>query len=723
VWRSKSNCFFAVVALLGFSTTAAGQLSVIEAAEDYFAKGRYDLSLQKYGEITKNPFASPADLAVAQCRIGVIHSIQNDLSKARRVLEDSLRGQALPNKHAAICHYALLQVYVLGKNDLEARELVRRMGEIQLAVVYQARAYALAAEVGARLGDARFEVVQLQKLLAVMERGKLVEVELKTLANKKITIQEVRTRLGLEKSAAQKNLKNVESLPAETSKKSTENPVAVSAQEPVKNPTPVAPSVSMAQPEIRAPSFTQPSIVSTSSHSLARLFSFLGDGSVGEARVLAEQMGERSLQEALTSAGLGVTAGQVMSRLSRTAADDPRVVRVGVVLPVSGFFTRFNSRILRSLSSFQASSAAKGVEYSFVVKGVATDTGAADAAATALIFDDHVHAIVGPVSNSQTMGVLGIAQIFRVPVFALGPVVGAPEFSFDVLTRMGILARSQAKALVKHAQSDLKVQNAAIFAPNDSYGYEMSQAFLTEAKESLLPIQNLRYYSAAADVFKTDVAELIGPQDNESSERKKAYEELLKAAREKALQDKKKFDSKRVLLPPNLPYDALFVPEALGKSRVIASTFAYFGTENVRMLGDRQWIEGSGRSSIADPFMNGARVPAPTGGEFLSFLQKDLNEAGAHLDLERQAFDALILLRTAQFRARGNAGGLLVKALRAPDTSVRATMVYGPVDATGEPSARFDVMGYHNGKISSILSPWPLSPGPKTESSVIPLSN
>jgi hypothetical protein len=321
------------------------------------------------------------------------------------------------------------------------------------------------------------------------------------------------------------------------------------------------------------------------------------------------------------------------------------------------------------------------------------------------------------------MGVLGIAQIFRVPVFALGPVVGAPEFSFDVLTRMGILARSQAKALVKHAQSDLKVQNAAIFAPNDSYGYEMSQAFLTEAKESLLPIQNLRYYSAAADVFKTDVVELIGPQDNESDERKKAYEELLKAAKEKALQEKKKFDPKRILLPPVLPYDALFVPEALGKSRVIASTFAYFGTENVRLLGDRQWLEGAGRSSIADPFMNGARVPAPLDGEFLSFLQKDLRVSGANLDLERQAFDALILLRTAQFRARGNAGELLVKALRAPDASVRATMIYGPVDATGEATAKFEIMGFQNGRISNVLSPWSLPVRPKTESSAPPLSN
>jgi hypothetical protein len=708
---------------LSFSPAATAQLSVVEAAEDYFVKGRYDLSLEKYGEITKNPFAAPADLAVAQCRIGVIHSIQNDLSKSRRMLEDSLRGQALPNKHAAICHYALLQVYVLGKNDIEARDLVRRMGEIQLAVVYQARAYALAAEVGARLGDARFEVVQLQKLLAVMERGKLVEVELKTLANKKITIQEVRARLGLEKSAAQKNSKPAESLPANISKKNHENSVAASVQEPVKSPEPVPTPVLTTQPESLAPSASQAPLLAAQSSPLQRLLSFLSDGHVGDARALGEQLGEQTLQEALASAGLGVSAGQVMSRLSRTAADDPRTMRVGVILPVSSFFTRFNSRILRSLSAFQASSAAKGVDYSFVVKGVATDTGAADAAAMELVFDDHVHAIVGPLSNSQTAGVLGIAQIFRVPVFALGPVVGAPEFSLDVLTRMGILARSQARALVKHAQNDLKVQNAAILAPSDSYGYEMSQAFLAEAKEYLLPIQNLRYYSAAADVYKTDVVELIGPQDNESAERKKEYEELLKSAKEKALQEKKKFDPKRVLLPPVLPYDALFVPEALGKSRVIASTFAYFGTENVRMLGDRQWMEGAGRSSIADPFMNGARVPAPLDGDFLPFLQKDLREAGNHLDLERQAFDALILLRTAQFRARGNAGGLLIKALRAPDTSVRATMVYGPVDATGEPTARFEVMGFQNGRISPVLSPWALPVRPKVGSSGLPPSN
>ncbi len=704
MWRLRNSFLrpaiylFFLFSFFVFVPHALAQLTVIETAEDHFAKGRYDLSRGKYEEILKNPFASPADISVSQCRIGVIHSIQNSLVDARHMLEDSLKNQSLPAKHSAICHYALLQIYVLGKNDIEARDLVRRMGELQLSPVYQARAYAIAAEVGQHLGDNRFEIFYLQKLLETFKKSELAEVEVKSLKNKKLSVQDVLNRISIAKKEAlgpQKALAPAVTLESAQSLQATTSVASDPTAEPLKSNVSNRSESVFEKSEGLGVAINSP---------MGQIFNFLKDGNVASAYAFASKIGDDQLQSSLASIGIGVSAARLVSRFSHIASEDPRNMRVGIILSSAGFFTRFNSRIMRSIASFSASSAARGVNFSFVVKGVSPDSGGADTAATELIFDDHVHAIIGPISNSQTLAALGIAKLFRVPIFALGPVVHAPELSSDALVRMGILARSQSLLLVKHIQSDLNLENVAIFAPNDAYGNEMAKAFSDVSKESKFPVQSVQYYSAAKDVLNDEVSAVIGPQDRES--RKEEYEEILQAAKEKASKEKKKFDPKRVLLPPLLSYDALFVPEALAKSRMIASTFAYFGVENARMLGDRQWIEGAGRGSIADPFMNGARVPIPVEGEFLAFLRRDIASEDSHLDLERQAFDSLILLRTAQFRASGNVGERLIRALHSGDWSARGTMIYGAVDAAGEPATRFSLAGYQNGSISGTLAPW-----------------
>jgi hypothetical protein len=263
--------------------------------------------------------------------------------------------------------------------------------------------------------------------------------------------------------------------------------------------------------------------------------------------------------------------------------------------------------------------------------------------------------------------------------------------------------------MVRHLREDLKVTNAAILAPNDPYGFEAASQFANVAREASLPVQLVRHYSASSDVFKEDVNAVVGPQDTEA--RAEELEQQIELAREKAKKEKKHFDPKKVMLAPILPFDVLLVPDSLSRVKVIASTFAFFGSPHVKILGDRQWADSAtGRSSLADPFMNGARVPVPLDGDFLSFLRKDLGSPAAYLDLERQVFDALVLLRTAQFRAGGTSGGKMLRAMHDKDWSARGTMVFGPVDDTGEPSVKFSIMNYQSGKITSSLAPWTFQP-------------
>jgi hypothetical protein len=673
---------------------AIAQLSPVEEGEALFGKGKYEQAAQKFTEVAKNPFAAPADVALSMCRLGVIKSIGGNQTAARKDLEESIGGNALPSRHSAVCYYALLQILVIEREYSGARDLLRRMGDLNLAPLYQARAWALGAEVGAKLEDSRLEVVYLQKLLNVMERNSLADIEVKILNGRKIGLAEVRKRLGVESGP----------------KPPAQKPTPVAQETPVAAASALSQSPSNATPTPKGAKSVQLQFSPRSGGVDSAITGVMREIAVGNVASALNALGGvgdlRQQQTLLEEIGIGVSPDRVASRLARLQSDDPRSLRVGVVLPVGEFYTKFNSRILRSISAFAASSAVNGVTISFAVKAVNPDVGSAETAAVELALDDHVHVIVGPVSNSQTLGVMSVAHLFAVPVFALGPVVAAPEYASPFLVRMGVSARSQAELAVRQLVEELKDKPVAVLAPNDPYGYEVSMAFSHAAKEKGIPVSISRFFSASAQVLRADVEAMIGPQPTKES-RKEEYETLLEEAKKKAQAEKRRFDPKSVLLPPILPFEALFLPESLARARVIASTFAFFGAEKVRFFGDKQWSEGAnGRSSIADPFMNGARVMTPVSGPFLPFLKRELASNEGYLDLERQAFDALCFARNAQYRAKGNNGALMAQAMRGADWQVEGTTNYGVVDASGEPATKFAVLGFKNGKLEVALPSW-----------------
>ena len=146
-WLLKiSFCFVPVVSF--------AQLSPIESAEQNFTKGKYDEATKGFQGILSNPFATPRDIALSQCRLGIIASIKNDNKTARKNLEDAIRGNALAKNVSTLCQYALLQMLVIDNDDKAARDLITRMGDPAFSPLYIARIWALAAEVAfaARLG-------------------------------------------------------------------------------------------------------------------------------------------------------------------------------------------------------------------------------------------------------------------------------------------------------------------------------------------------------------------------------------------------------------------------------------------------------------------------------------------------------------------------------------------------------------------------------------------
>ncbi|NBO38788.1 hypothetical protein EBU99_09415 [bacterium] len=390
----------------------------------------------------------------------------------------------------------------------------------------------------------------------------------------------------------------------------------------------------------------------------------------------------------------------IRERVDTLLKDDPRHMRVGLVLPLgSGVFSRLQLRALKGLAAFLNSRAANGVDYQVFVKTVANDSGASEIATMDLILKEKVHAIIGPFQGGQVIGAASVAAFFGVPLFALGPVTLAQELDANYIVRMGTLAQSQARAQVSY----LKQQNrktVSIMSPADGYGVEMSKAFEAVCKSEGFQIERVEFVDELSDLFQEPVKSLLGPQDGKH--RGPEYAKIVAEARKKAAQEKRKFDPSSIKAPAHVPFTALFVPDSLDRVRLIANTFAFYEARSVRYLGDRTWQEAGGRQSIADQFLNGARVPVQRSGSFLSYLRRELSAGESVLDIERQAFDSLLLSRTAQYKAGGNNPAKLAGVLQSPDFTADGASKYGPIDATGEPAIEFEISQYFNG---SVLSP------------------
>ncbi|MFZ9520805.1 MAG: ABC transporter substrate-binding protein [Silvanigrellaceae bacterium] len=643
-----------------------------------------------------DPYASPSDLALARCRTGIIFSIRDDQRQARSNLELALSSNALNASVSPLCYYALVQIYVMDRSYADAKALMLRYPDPVFPAQYKARVYAIGVEVARQLKDLEFEVGQLERLARVMEIASLKSVDLKILGNWVITIDEVKQRLGDARrppAAAEpvpEKKSNVVEVPPKTSGGGSSTNTAGASPTAKSNSTNSVPASIEAQSTIGG-------------RDIFTAIRAFREGKFQEALAeTADIVANNSSQKFIAGQW---QIDQIRERADALIKDDPRHMRFGLILPQgTGMFSRLQLRALKGIAAFLGSRAARDVDYQVFVRTVPNDSGASERAALELILKDKVHAIIGPFQGAQVIGTATAASFFGVPMYALGPVTFAREHDAGFVIRMGTLAQSQARA-----QADfLKRHNrktVAIMSPSDGYGVEMSKAFEAACKTEGLQIQRVEFVDEYAEIFQEPVKSLLGPQEGKN--RSAEYWKLVSEGRKKAAQEKRKFDPSSIKAPAYVPFNALFVPDSLDRVRLIANTFAFFDARNVRFLGDRTWQEAGGRQSIADQFLNGARVPVPKSGSFLPFLRRELSAGDSVLDIERQAFDSLLLARTAQYKAGGNNPAKMAAAMQAQDFSADGTGKYGPVDVTGEPNIQFEITQYYNGNV--------LNPGTATE--------
>ncbi len=410
-----------------------------------------------------------------------------------------------------------------------------------------------------------------------------------------------------------------------------------------------------------------------------------------EAQVSAEEDTIKRAREALQGDRLseaGRLAGQLLATwpdsehareagyiIKRAEAGDKAVAgKVGVLLPASGKYAAVGKRIRQVV---ELANDRMGGRMQLVFRDAHGDTAATTRAIEELVLDEGVVALLGPLLKEDAMVAAETAQALGTPMVALAQSQD-PASAGDYVFRGFLPVEQQVEALVQNLTSMQGMRRFAVLYPDTSFGQHARASFEAEVKKKGGEVVRAVTYDATATSF-LDPARQLGAKDYTA--RSSEYYRLKRDA------ERAGNDPSKVVLPPKLDFDAIFIPDSWQRVALVASSLAYeeFPVGDFRphrhaqrmpLVGLNAWndariVENGGdyvqHAIFVDAFYPGSDAPGVR--EFVSDHKQALGRKPGVIDA--LTWDATRLLGTAVL-----AGGPDRKAVR---DELAATRVSSPV--------------------------------------------
>lgn len=291
---------------------------------------------------------------------------------------------------------------------------------------------------------------------------------------------------------------------------------------------------------------------------------------------------------------------------------------VGVVLPLSGRFSRFGQEslngILLAAGVFEDEAPGGAGRIRFVVRDSAAGPRAAEAAVQELAADPSVAAVIGPLLSQETESAASALGDADLPLLTLSAKVheGAEQ---PHVFRFGATPRADVQALADHTVGRLGLRGFAVLYPEDDYGRGLRDLFDEEVrKRGGTLVKSVGYAPRTRD---------MGP----------AVQELIGAG------------------PPTL-LDAVFVADGRTQGAQAAQALRRAGAQDVRVLGARGW-QSTELLRLGGPALDGALFaepfdPADSSATVANFTRRYTQSFGRAPDvMAAQAYDATRVLLSA----------------------------------------------------------------------------
>ena len=286
--------------------------------------------------------------------------------------------------------------------------------------------------------------------------------------------------------------------------------------------------------------------------------------------------------------------------LIRLKTDPSRVIRIGVVLPLSGKRAIVGQRVLQGIQlAINDLSARDKSRLELVVK----DSGLGREVVQVveeLAQDPNVIGIIGPVLTEDVESVIPIIEKYQLPIFT--PTASTPGLAdkSPYIFRNALTKGLQARYLARHAVNELNLYRFVVMYPTAAYGETMRKVFEDEVRSFGGRIVESISYERTQTDFKKQILQIGGMADDRL--KAKIQRHIKRGTQPPPLNDwgvksrplvegglyaDDKVEALKVALELN--YDAIFIPGYYDKVRLIVPQLAFYNIENILLMGGNGW--------------------------------------------------------------------------------------------------------------------------------------
>jgi len=262
---------------------------------------------------------------------------------------------------------------------------------------------------------------------------------------------------------------------------------------------------------------------------------------------------------------------------------------VGVVLPLSGRFAAYGQLVKRGIDLAVEMQDLEESGIRFIYRDNGGDPARSRALVEQLSTADKAVAVAGPITPAASEAAARKAEVEKIPLLTLSQHKGLPEIGPFVF-RNSMTARLQVQELARYVVDELGMTGFGVLYPDNRLGREMLDLFSQEVLKRNGLVTTSESYPEDATDFGRQIRLLKG-EDPDFREEYMTEQEMLED-----------------LFVPDFPpvdFDALFIPDYADKVGMIAPQLAYYGIEELPLLGINGW-NSPDLVRLAGPFVEGA---------------------------------------------------------------------------------------------------------------------
>jgi len=313
---------------------------------------------------------------------------------------------------------------------------------------------------------------------------------------------------------------------------------------------------------------------------------------LGWRALAADQIEQaREWAEAAMKAPIGFAYREEALALQSQLSDPTQLQRaIGVLLPLSGRYAAFGERVKQGME-LAMETFRPNIPVRLIFRDTAGDETIAAQQVAELAISDRVMGIVGPLVGNAAQGAAIRANQERIPLLTMSQREGLAAASLYVF-RNSLTAQLQVRALMDYAMEQRGLSTFGIMYPQTRQGENFAELFRNEVWRRGGEVVAEQSYQTDQTDFRYQVRLLQGLDPDASDEEEDSADSLTpgNAGKEKS---------------PPPPFEALFVPDYSDRISLIAPQIAFYGLEDIQLLGTNGWNDTE-LPRLARQFVEGA---------------------------------------------------------------------------------------------------------------------